>query len=519
MPDHYVYIHAEVFGIQKFIFATGKLKEMIGGSEIIEDFSKGFYEKTCDELALKEVEKPSETEGWILPIQRNAGMIKAVVKNKETAKRFLGVLSKELLTQVDGLPFCGCCVEVQWTQKGLSEARLEASNKITAKFNSAPPQLGLSLLPMLQTAKLDGLPAVGNEDRENISLLSRAKRSRRYLAKSDERLKDTYEDIVKDVLTDEVDYQWTNNLEELASNEYKIALIHIDGNDLGKMFSAEIEKQKEASSPEVGISNMKYLSEVVNAANEKAFGQGLVAALAKVKTSPERLFTIPIRPLVMGGDDVTVVVRADLALAFIDAYVAEFERYTAEKSRRLSVGVGMVVSSKSYPFSKAFCLAEDLLSSAKRSTIKYTENRPSSLDYVVLTSDVETDLSALRHRLFFTHDKKHCLTSKPLVLQEGALGDFIACGEQVLNQLPRGGARAAANACRISREQGDREFQRLLDNMKHELGGRHDEEQMNAEEFKKIFSEDSFFVPSEHAEALCTPLLDYLELRHLLEGQ
>lgn len=42
--------------------------------------------------------------------------------------------------------------------------------------------------------------------------------------------------------------------------------------------------------------------------------------------------TIPLRPLVLGGDDITFVVRADLALIFVDA----FESYFEEESKKFN---------------------------------------------------------------------------------------------------------------------------------------------------------------------------------------
>lgn len=75
----------------------------------------------------------------------------------------------------------------------------------------------------------------------------------------------------------------------------------------------------------------------------------------------------------LGGDDVTIVIRPDLALYFIDAFVKEFERYSnqafieqnknnpnANRQDKLTVGVGMVVCPTGYPFLKPLICLKSL---------------------------------------------------------------------------------------------------------------------------------------------------------------
>ena len=45
MSDKFGYVVLEVGGIQKYILSTGKLKEMIGGSELIESLSAKYLDE------------------------------------------------------------------------------------------------------------------------------------------------------------------------------------------------------------------------------------------------------------------------------------------------------------------------------------------------------------------------------------------------------------------------------------------------------------------------------------------
>lgn len=523
MNAKYEFLHAEVFGIQKFIFSTGKLKEMIGGSEMIESFSAELFDEVCENIGLEQFEAVAHTidknQDWVVPMQQSAGTLKAVVSTSEAAKKFLNELSRIVWQRMPGLPFTGTFVPLEWSKDGRGKALREAKDRIAVKRSGIVPYEGLPMMPVLQKARLDGLSAVGKEKDEYVSQVSMSKRSALFKQKSQDRLKGRYDAAIEAVTRGSAQFVWTDNIEDLADKEgEKVALIHIDGNDLGKMFKARLSELEDNSDLDFVNKQLSELSQLVVDSNIKAFEKAIIACLAKIAPEAGRENIIPLRPLVMGGDDVTVIVRSDLAFAFIDAYVKEFETYTADMGKALSVGVGMVVMPKSYPFAKAFKLAEDLLSSSKRATLDYEDDRPSSMDYVVVTGDVESDLSALRKRLFTSKDKKHYLTSKPFILSEGFIEQFVSTGYEVLEKLPRSGVRAAVNACRSSKEDADKEFRRIKENLLRGLGGRKGKSMMSQERFDEIFDESSFFIPAESAsesEKYVTRLMDYLELKHL----
>lgn len=87
---------------------------------------------------------------------------------------------------------------------------------------------------------------------------------------------------------------------------------------------------------------------------------------------------IPFRPVVLGGDDLTMICRADLALEFTQLFMEEFEKRTSkndpvfkpfvEKARLegLSACAGIAFIKSSYPFYFGYNLAEALCGEAKR---------------------------------------------------------------------------------------------------------------------------------------------------------
>ena len=516
------YVVLEVGGIQNFILGTGKLKEMLGGSELVESLSKDFFAECCHELGLRLIEttdarQPGERD--VLALQRNAGALHLLFASPKVGQKFVCAYGLKALERYPGLPLFAALRPCRWTKESIAQAKRELSGDITRQRNAAPVATGMSMLPLCRPARLDGLPAVAEDNEEAISLPSRTRRLPELLEKARQRLRKMDLGDIPESWRPE----WSDDLEKLAAGQGKVAFIHMDGNDLGKLFRDRLEKMdKKDVSPEISIRDMGELSRLVEESTAEAFQAALQRVLEYDLTcvdtqrtddaSAPSALVVPVRPLVLGGDDVTVVARADVALLFINAFVRAFEACSRAKGTRLSVGVGMVVCPVGYPFLRAFALAEALIKNAKNLTAAMPGERPSSMDYLVITNEVDAELGAGRQRTA-TADDGCLLTAKPLLLQQGALADFVDDGIKVLTSLPRSAVRPAMNECRRGKAHADKVWQQMLKNLQRGLGGRHNVALMSEKTFKRLFP-DSFFLA--RGDRYVTRLGDYLELAHLL---
>ena len=546
MSDKFGYVVLEVGGIQKYILSTGKLKEMIGGSELIESLSAKYlddFAKSKQLTVLKEIRKPVGDE--ILPLQRNAGAMHLLFSSESKGREFLQNFGLKLLADFPGLPIFGALEECEFTSSGIRDAKFKLSNKITDQRNKYPTSTGMQLLPICAEAPLDGEPAIGkvsfgkNSSSEIISLSSKTKRTEKLLKDSRDRLREIEPDNESSS-----NLKWSDDLEEIACGSEKVAFIHIDGNDLGKRFRQELENisDKETDEDKKGqqapsedryqnainvIKTMSALSNTVKETTTAAFKKGLSECLKHTKlTDSKGQKLVPARPLVLGGDDVTVVIRADLALYFIDAFVKEFERYSNQElgkkdpKDKLTVGVGMVVCPTGYPFLKAFDLSEELVKNSKELTAHMKKNRPSSMDYVVITNDTENDLDSIRAHLFTAEDGAK-LTAKPMLLSGNNLAQFVEKGISVLEKLPRSTLRNSLSVCRKGVNEALQNYTKLKDNIERGLGGRANQNQMGATEFSELFREGVetkgfFYKDKKDDKNFKTKLGDYIELNHLL---
>ena len=197
-------------------------------------------------------------------------------------------------------------------------------------------------------------------------------------------------------------YEFPTSIDELGQTEGEnyISIIHVDGNNMGLKFrgcKSLLERRK--------------LSREIKRKTEGAFADLLIKIIrAKddgifedVLNLPENF--LPIRPLIIGGDDVTFICPANMAIMFtktlmesLDSETSEDspEHLTQENARKMDCCAGIAILPTSYPFFRGYELAEQLCDSAKDSMRK-NKNTPSSwLDFAILHGEQAPTLEQIR---------------------------------------------------------------------------------------------------------------------------
>ena len=157
----------------------------------------------------------------------------------------------------------------------------------------------------------------------------------------------------------------------------------------------------EAHSFQWFIMEINYrLDAVVNLAIAKSWKK--VAGLANDST-------VPVVPILVGGDDVTVYAAGDYAIPFAEAYVRHYEELTDadpylrqlaavvnEKGSNtgpgpLTASAGIAIVGRNFPFHIAYALAEKLVSRGKKLGKKKGEVQCSTLDFHILRDTTVLD--------------------------------------------------------------------------------------------------------------------------------
>lgn len=227
--------------------------------------------------------------------------------------------------------------------------------------------------PFIERAPRTGRPAVSRRDDEVLDAA---------LARFADETADA-----KDRLAEEFGLQGELQEDLQRWPEGYVAVIHADGNGVGR----RVER--------MGLADLHTFSQDLQKAT-RAAARTAVATVesARRQMGGARWDTLPLRPIVLGGDDVTVIVHAELALDFVTSYLEAFERETSARKaiaggQPLRAAAGIAFVNRKFPFAHAHELAESLAKAAKRTS----RERSLLLFHRVTTSSID-DWDAIRER-------------------------------------------------------------------------------------------------------------------------
>ena len=366
---------ASIQGIQGFIFETNKLKEIVGASNLIEKFTS---EKFMNDF-LKENAVPAC--GYT--ILRNAGgniRISFEAKQKNVLKVFVKEFPKYIMQQAYGITISQAVKEYKEGEYLSATQSLEILLKSTR--NRVPLPLDAKFALMKQAPRT-GKPHYKNKKQWD-GILKKDKIE--YYDKASWQKFEESEPAQKNLILnkmgiDEKDYsKFPLELSQISNTKNKIAVIHADGNKMGLLLQKMAEKLKGKKDKEIQDEFKKFSTDIEEA-TRKAIGDAFKEVsdkyfeLSKYNTTNHQ---IPFRPIVIGGDDVTVICHADIAIDFIRLYMDKFQENTKtnlssivnaygldEFKEGLTVCAGIAYCNEKFPFHYAVSLAEVLCGRAK----------------------------------------------------------------------------------------------------------------------------------------------------------
>jgi len=193
-------------------------------------------------------------------------------------------------------------------------------------------------------------------------------------------------------------------------DDHTVALIHADGNGLGQLLMNVRTAASNAPARFIGL--FRTLSEGITQCTVEAARTATAQVLVPVRQVHKPLAA---RPILLGGDDLTILVRADLAMDFLRAFIEAFEAQSqkvlkdltdqgvGDLPERLTVGAGLVYLRHSQPFYLASRLAESLMAQAKRRAKQFDPAcPPSSMAFHRVTASLIDDAEAI-----VTNERSH----------------------------------------------------------------------------------------------------------------
>jgi len=221
-------------------------------------------------------------------------------------------------------------------------------------------------------------------------------------------------------------------------NRNRWAVICMDGNGIGMQFQA---KKEQTSTAEDMVAWVKAMSQALDTCSTKAVSVGVQRVISKWAGSddfdpdPSEEQVMPIRPIVVGGDDIIVLCHVSYAMVFVKEAMAAFRTTSAVEQKKasqdlwpatngeISISAGVLYCPVSLPLHTAIGYAESLLANAKaegRRKKKQDDKGPSpeSVDWEHITDSIIDTPNARRERelLFVDGDDKNKtvkLTTRP----------------------------------------------------------------------------------------------------------
>lgn len=447
---------------QLYIFATNRLRENVGASDLTYQVGKEFVLQAVDSI---NGGKNLYTEDPI--IQRNrllnqsplesdntaaevivatSGKALLLVKNEQVGRKVVQDVTLKALKEAPGIAVHGAIGE-SFSDLGLIHKSVrEVRNRLEdVRFRIPGPEQRFLRLPFVEPCKTSGLPASSYQSQQQAwSQVTICKDKNADGGR--QRMERTIDEVTQHI-------RLLKNIDAME-RRFKamdwLGVIHADGNGLGQIF-LNFDKHIDDGGRNY-LNKYREFSIVLDICAMNAIGH----ALAQMQKNFDRdadnpklqsKDDLPVIPLIVGGDDLTVLCDGQYAIQFAYDFLTKFEEETGKDdeeycggvvariaesafgARRLSAGAGVAIVKPHFPFHAAYKLAENLSKSAKDVKKRVTHQHKnrltswpcSALDYHILYDSSGADLDRIRNRMRVDGDAEATyLYAKPYVVTREA---------------------------------------------------------------------------------------------------
>jgi CRISPR/Cas system-associated protein Cas10 (large subunit of type III CRISPR-Cas system) len=366
---------AAVQGIQDFIFQTNKLKEIVGASELVEQICTSAF----DDFGGK---ADAENKNSIL---RAAGNIKHIFDKKEDCEKAVREFPRQVMTMAPGITVSQAVVTLKDDCSDYAAQANLLEQRLRTQRNKPVRSMTLGLMAVCR-AQRTGLPAVEKDGEDGWLDEASVKKINAVDVKDADTIGATRK-LMNKIVTEEklkllakeeekpVAKLFAHDFAQMEGKNLWIAVIHADGNGMGQIVQAVCKNPEDA----------KTFSATIDDITQAAAQSAYKAVECKFWKEDDKDKIIPIRPVVLGGDDLTLICRADLAIEFTKAFIENFDKKSEELlcaaswknsgwqnaqneviAKKLTACAGIAFVKSSYPFHYAYNLAETLCGQAKK---------------------------------------------------------------------------------------------------------------------------------------------------------
>ncbi len=482
--------HFEARSIQSFILDSGRLRDVVGASELVDALARREGDDLLA-LALEVVQFEAAPQ-----FARRAGSaFTLVTTEQDKLDRLRALWTLVVRVLAPELVYSEGIGEGKSARKAIEAARRRVVLRKNTDSESLPPPT-----PLAERVRRTGRAAVVRETSEALDAVTRSKR----------RFAGAEFLVARFAPTQPEKPLWPKDLSgdpeadpafPFSGDRRLVAVVHADGNGMGGMLTALAAAVRSSGPDYVSVfaDFSRSLGEATEAAAERAVTEILLPAREKE--------VVPARPIILGGDDLVAIVRGDLAFPFALAFLEAFEEETRTRLQRhgawpeelrngMTAAAGIAFVHAHHPYHLGHQLAEALCRHAKskaRSTPPVTGRPPSSLAFFRSTGSYWTDYEALLEEEL-TFGKDRCAVRNTLEAYGLEAGSSLPSARELLDlahtvrRARAGGGLRQINSLLFSDlSEAERAWRRWLRNIeeRHEFGGE-DRRRQIQEGFRKL---------------------------------
>ncbi|MCI9005617.1 MAG: hypothetical protein HFH39_10345 [Lachnospiraceae bacterium] len=377
---------------QAFIFRNKRLANNIYASHLIQYITS---EKCFQEIAPQEFAKGSV-------VYNGGGHTVLEFCSRGDAKAFAQKLTKYVIEQFRGLEVF---VKIYEYNKALTPE--ENEKKLTQMLEEKKARRETSFCQ-----QKFGIEAMGNGGKErDLSEIYKLK-------EKNMAVQTPIEEEIQELLKD---YTLVHKFQDLGGTKEEsnfIAVVHIDGNLMGKRVGelAESIKSNMTEKTEKGWEDYKQtkhnFSEAIDHDFKKAYYDMLKSVIGQIDNGmlldklslqqKDGKYCFPVRDIILAGDDICFVTEGRIGVACAVAYLKSiWKQVNGVDQKNYSACAGVAIVHQKYPFYRAYELAEELCSNAKRMIAQLDPQASANvcaIDWHISYGEMENGLSQIRRQ-------------------------------------------------------------------------------------------------------------------------
>lgn len=439
----------EAKSIQAYILRSGKLKDLIAASErldrLVDDVPHSTLNRVLDAAKLDSnlLDANKQLKANTIGFTRcKGGAFYAFCETAEPVEQLRSLWTLTVQQLFPGLEF----TDALTSSDSLSEAMIKG-HKLMAESSNTPIIKFPLASAVCASSQRSGMPAVplsvvaNRETKEPIDLdTEHHRQAYHFLEMRKDTLLGKFTGDKENSNVLPANLKFPLKIEEFpafkaADNDREkvrdLALIHVDGNGLGLILQA-LQKVLEGKSTEEYSTAFRQFSTALANATQKAAAKATEWLYQNSNVTEEEAL-LPMRPIVLGGDDITLLCQADLALGYAETFCHAFREISehelaalhkkylkdTEIKPYLTASGGVLYHKASHPFITCHELVEGLCQEAKVATKKVDKNvGPAALAFYRIGSVLAESIKDLR-----VQTQQFKVSDEKVVL--GSLGGYL----------------------------------------------------------------------------------------------